>query len=126
MCCTQRLASGCAFYYKSVYRQVCGRQSDSSRRLADFYELELNIRGFPSLAASLVRRMCQLTAPALLPLLPLLPAEHCSGPMDICGRHVHAVIGQVDQVHGVPSVQSDACTLLQSSLLGPEQPDKFH
>jgi hypothetical protein len=34
--------------------QACGQLSASSRRLTDFYELDINIRGFPSLAASLV------------------------------------------------------------------------
>ena len=34
--------------------QACGQPSASSSRLTDFYELDINIRGFPSLAASLV------------------------------------------------------------------------
>lgn len=34
--------------------QVCGQPSASSKRLTDFYELDINIRGFPSLVASLV------------------------------------------------------------------------
>jgi len=40
--------------------QACGQQSASSRRLTDFYELDVNIRGFPSLAASLVHSIKSL------------------------------------------------------------------
>lgn len=53
----------CTLYtHAALLVQVCGQLSASSRRLTDFYELDINIRGFPSLVASLV---CQFMKPSI-------------------------------------------------------------